>query len=305
MNHVQTIASAAKPGNLPESGISMLDEKRSHEQGEDNTIANNKNIVSESTQQYLYAIGEIDPVFPTVDIENEFHRVAVLSKCTASDDQLLYDILSKEQYRYIATEIRWVMKINNVKTYLINPLGEAELKELIESLKPEPGMATCQAVIGRLDKSDTIKPGGEERLVTVICDLLYNIAFDKFVDSIVKKTNVDKVVAGSLFKKLLNKTVNDGVNDENRAVNYIALKYLEAYKMTSEMLQSDSKASIYSFVDVETKNARVQGTRKIVDVTFNYQERGTDKIIWRTAKVDTTDLFPFLVKGFEDDHPRP
>ncbi len=305
MNHVQTNAAPVKMSNSSEFGMS-LPADNSGEKPEDNkTISNNKKALSEPAQGYLYAIGDIDPVFPSVDIEKEFNRVTVLSKSAAFDDQLLYDILSRKQYRYIAAEMRWVMKINKVNSYLIIPRGAAELDVLINSLKQEPGKATCQAVIGRRGKEELTKPGGDERLVIVDCDLLYNVAFDKFADSIADKIGADKVIVGGLFNQLLNREGSAGVKDEDRAVNYIALKYLDAYKITSEMLQSDSKSPIYSFVNVDTKSSRVQGTRKIVDVTFNYKERATGEIIWKTAKVDTTDLFPFLVKGFEDDHPRP
>lgn len=305
MNHVQTISVPAKQINYFEISISLQSEDCSVRTEENNMIANEKEVLSGSMQEYLYAIGKINPVFPSIGLEKEFHRVAVLSKSAVSEDHLLFDVLSKEQYHYIAAEMRWVMKINNVKTYLVQPSGIVELKELINTLRPELGMTTYQVIIGHLGVMEPVKPGGDEQLTTVACDLLYSVTFDEFVDSIVKKTAVDKAVVGSLFKQLLNKISNTGARDEDRAVNYIALKYSDVYKMTGELLQSSPTSPIYSFVDVVSKHARVQGMRKIVDVTFRYKERVTGKFICKTATVDTTGLFPFLLKEFRDDHPRP
>lgn len=312
MNNVQTIAIPAKQREYSASGISLESENSTLQLENDNIISNDEESLSGAVESYLYAVGQIVPVFPTKGLEREFKRVAGIAKSVAPDDLLLYDILSKEEYNYIAAEMRWVMKINNTETYLVTPIGNLELKDLIDTLKVTSGQTGYHVIIGTRGGMEAVKPGGDDRLTTVVCYLLYNFTFNEFVDNIISEitkkdptTSIDKQAVGSLFEQLLNKTDNAGSTDDDRAVNYIALRYLDVYKMASEMISSDAKSPKYSLVGIVPEPARVQGMRKIVDVVFRYQERGNAKIIWINVRIDTTGMFPFLVKELGDDHPRP
>jgi len=108
---------------------------------------------------------------------------------------------------------------------------------------------------------------------------------------------------GGLFQTLLQKTDNAGAADEDRAINYVALRYLDIYKMAQKLVTQNKPP--LSLDSVAGEPARVMGMRRIVDVVFQYQERGSEKITWKIVKVDTTGMFPFLQNEVETNQPRP
>jgi hypothetical protein len=81
-----------------------------------------------------------------------------------------------------------------------------------------------------------------------------------------------------------------GATDEHRALNYLAVRYPRIYEQTTEMFAGNS-----SLTAVETRPSRLSGTRKIIDVIFSYSNRQTDVIEKYFARVDVTEMWPFLV----------
>ncbi|MBF0276000.1 MAG: S8 family serine peptidase, partial [Nitrospinae bacterium] len=315
MNYVQTktvTPQRIRAGIFPQEDVTTLPQGSSGATTIPNTTpeVNEEPIgieetTSYSTIGYIYAVGSLSAVFPNDGLMQEFNRIVSVTNTSGSGNKLLFTILSNDKYRYIAEEMQWVMEINNVKTYSVTPRGSAILDEMIESLKKEMGVTSYQVVIGPRSPMGAINTSGSEQLPTVICEQLYNFTLNEFVNNIVTETKVDQDVVAGLFQQMLQKTDNSGATDEDRAINYIALRYLNIYQMADGLANKENNNKPLSLDSIAGEPARAMGMRKIVDVVFEYKECGSDNIIWKIVKVDTTGLFPFLVKEVETNQPRP
>jgi hypothetical protein len=78
--------------------------------------------------------------------------------------------------------------------------------------------------------------------------------------------------------------------DEDRALNYLAMRYPAIYAKALECHERD-----FSLTGVEVHTSRLSGTRNIVDVIFSYTNRKTDVSEKYFVRVDVTEEFPFLV----------
>jgi hypothetical protein len=96
--------------------------------------------------------------------------------------------------------------------------------------------------------------------------------------------------AGELLDRIMQLTDNAGMTDEQRALNYIALRYPAIYAKAAEEFAADSSLSA-----VEVRLSPLSNTRKIVDVIFSYTNRNTDVIEKFYLRLDITEEFPFLV----------
>ena len=85
-------------------------------------------------------------------------------------------------------------------------------------------------------------------------------------------------------------TDNAGATDDNRALNYLAVRYPAIYAGAA-----DAFARNASLTAVDVALSSLSGTRKMVDVIFSYTNRSTDVTEKFFCRADVTDEFPFLV----------
>src|SRR5580658_84032 len=72
--------------------------------------------------QYVYAIGRIQARFPTLGVEKELAQVVGRGDTAGQTDwQALHSVLSKREHRYLARRLCWVMTIEGLDTYLLQP----------------------------------------------------------------------------------------------------------------------------------------------------------------------------------------
>ena len=69
---------------------------------------------------FVYALGQIEPRFPTLSIEKEFAQ-AVGSPATAglTDRQTMKSAISERENRYLARSLCWVFLIEGLETYIL------------------------------------------------------------------------------------------------------------------------------------------------------------------------------------------
>ncbi len=82
---------------------------------------------------------------------------------------------------------------------------------------------------------------------------------------------------------------NAGATDEDRALNYLAMRYERIYVVTSEAFGRNE-----SLTGIEVRLAPLSGTRKLVDVIFTYTNRSNLAVDKWSVRVDVTEEFPFL-----------
>jgi len=127
-------------------------------------------------------------------------------------------------------------------------------------------------------------------------DQIYSFDRDALINSIPppgpkKDTANDfRAAAEELFDRIMQMADNTGATDENRALNYLAVRYPTIYASAAEAFGRNA-----SLTAVEARPSPLSGTRNIVEVIFSYTNRNTDVVEKSFVRVDVTEEFPFLV----------
>jgi hypothetical protein len=248
-----------------------------------------------SPRAYVFALGRIEPRFPTLAAEKEFAQATGRAETAGlSDWQALQAVLSQRQNRYLVRQLCWVLTIEGLETYILVPRDPTDLDMLVEAVRPTPRRDDVDVVIGA--QGPIAPPELCNGLVVpiVIFDQIYSFDTEALVKSIPRpeKMAAEKFepAAEELFHRIMQMADNAGGTDEHRALNYLAVRYPAIYAMTAERFGQNS-----SLTGVEVRPSRLSGVRKVVDVIFSYTNRQTDVVEKYFVRVDVTEMFPFLV----------
>jgi hypothetical protein len=256
------------------------------------TCSGPKNL---DTVQYVYSIGKIQPRFPSISIEREFMQATGRNNTTGlTDSQAMHAVLSDPQNRYIAYKLCWVLTIEGMDTFLLQPLHSANIDMVIDSLRPSPKLSDVNVVIGV--KGPIVSPQfcNGLQIPVVGFDQIYSFDIDSLIKSIPKPEKVSTKefapAAEELFMRIMQLADNAGALDEHRALNYVSVRYNAVYTTTA-----DCFARNFSLTGVEVIPSRLNGTRRILDVILSFTSRTTDVTEKYFCRVDVTEEFPFLV----------
>lgn len=243
----------------------------------------------------VYALGRIEVRFPSIGIEKEYAQVMRQSDTGGmTDRQVFHAILSKPENRYLLRKVCWVLSIEGLDTYILQPRFAVDFDLLIHTLRPAPRSTDIDVVIGSL--GPIAPPGMCKGLAVpiVVFDQIYSFDVDALVKSIPKpeSTAADTIspAAEELFLRIIQLADNAGSSDEHRAINYLAVRYPEIYYNTAAYF-----ARNFSLDAVDVIPSRLNGTRRVFNVVFSYANRTTDYKEKQFVRVDVTEAFPFLV----------
>jgi hypothetical protein len=219
------------------------------------------NSIGATAKSYVYALGRVEVRFPTIAIEKEIAQATGRSETAGlTDRQALHEVLSKRQNRYLVHQLCWVLTIEGLQTYILQP--------------PE----MCNGLM----------------VPIVMFEQMYSFDVDSLIKSILKPEKITEKqfepAAEELFWRVIQMADNAGATDEHRALNYLAIRYPAIYATAAECYGRDC-----SLTAVEVRASRLSGVRKIVDAIFSYTNRNTDVIEKYFVRVDVTEAFPFLV----------
>jgi PatG Domain len=244
---------------------------------------------------WVYAIGSIEPRFPTLSVEKEFAQATGRDKTAGlTDRQALHAVLSKPENRYLVRNLCWLLKIEGLETYLLRPRDMSELHLLVESVRSNPTPLDRDVIIGARGPVAPPQMCNGLTIPVVIFDQIYSFDREALIKAIPKpeKTPLKEFapVAEELFDRITQMSDNAGAMNEHRALNYLAVRYQAIYTKAAEYF-----AQNYSLSGVEVRSSRLSGIRSVVDVIFTYRNRNTDVLDKCFVRVDVTDEFPFLV----------
>ena len=75
-----------------------------------------------SAFSHVYAIGRMEAHFPSRAIEKEFVQTTGRAETAGqTDQQVFYNVLSKPENRYLARQMCWVLTIQGLETYIVQP----------------------------------------------------------------------------------------------------------------------------------------------------------------------------------------
>jgi hypothetical protein len=243
---------------------------------------------------YVYAIGTIFPRIPQLSVEKEIAQVIGRSEAgSLTDRQALHRILSQPANRYLVRQLCWVMTIEGQETYILVPRASVDYDLLVESLRITPKATDADVVIGM--KGPIAAPGWCNGLTVPIVSFeqIYSFDVDAMLDALPCPEGVEskqfKAVAEEVFRRITLIADNRGDTDEQRALNYLLVRYPGLYTAVANAQLSNASLSA-----VRTHPAGISGARRIIEVVLSFTNRATDVVEKSFVRVDVSEQFPFL-----------
>ncbi len=247
------------------------------------------------TSPYIYALGKVEPRFPSPSVEREFSQaVGRAETARMTDREALHAVLTQRQNRYLVRQMCWVLTIQGLDTYILLPRDSADLELFIDALRPTPGPEDQDVVIGLRNGIAPPEMCNGLMVPVVLFDQIYSFDRSSLIESIPQTKDLPeksfRAAAAEVFDRILQMAGNTGAGDEHRAMNYLVVRYPAIYARTAEAFAQDLSLSA-----VDVRASPLSGPRKIVEVIFSYTNRKTDFMEKYFVRVDVTEEFPFLV----------
>jgi hypothetical protein len=243
---------------------------------------------------YVYALGQIEARFPRPSVEKEMAQATGRAETAGrTDQQAFHQVLSGRENRYLARQMCWVLMVQGLETYILHQRDAADLDLLIGAIEPRetPWISTVIGVRGPVAPPEYCNG---LMVPIVIFDQIYTFSRESLIEAIPRPEQIQAQEFGpaarELFDRIMQMTDNAGATDENRALNYLAVRYPSIYAKAAE-----SFAGNFSLTAVEVRPSPLSGTRNIVDCIFSYTNRSTDYTEKYFIRCDVTEEFPFLV----------
>jgi len=257
-----------------------------------------------SNPTFVYAIGKVEPRFPSPDLEREYQQVIAKSDTKGQTDfEALHNTLTRRENRYILRQMCWVFKVEGLETYVLIPRDPTDLETLAEAIRVPPRGSDVDVIIGTRGPMASPEICGGLMVPIVILDQIYSFDVDTLIKSIPRPSRSDpkkfNATSEELFSRIVQLADNAGSTDEHRAINYLSVRYDAIYALASEKYQQG-----FSLAGVEVLPSRLSGTRKVVDVIFNYRNRTTDVSELHFVRV-AVGKFPYLVSKLAPYYERP
>lgn len=250
------------------------------------------------TYPYVYALGKVSARFPTMGAEKEFFQATGREgkeMAGLTNQKAFHAVMSQPENRYLVRQLCWVLTIEGLETYILQPRDPADLDLLVKAIRPEPSLMDIDVVIGVKGPNAPPEMCNGLMVPVVAFDQIYSFDRDSLLETLKEKrpeAMSEEEFTGTakeLFDRIMQIADNVGATDEHRALNYLALRYDAIYAKATEMYQRN-----FSLTGVDVGHSRLSGTRKIVAPIFSYTNRETDFVEKYFVRVDVTEEFPFL-----------
>ena len=250
---------------------------------------------ADSPASYIYALGQIETRFPRPSVEKELAQATGRAETAGSTDrQAFQNVLSQRENRYLARQLCWVLTVQGLETYILQPRDPADLDLLIGALHnpdPVPWISTVIGVRGPIAPPEYCNG---LMIPIVAFDQIYTFSKDALIEAIPRPDSIpaDRFgpAARELFDTIIQMTDNAGATDENRAMNYLAVRYPTIYARAAEAFGGN-----LGLTSVDVQPSPLSGSRNIVEVIFSFTHRTTGFPEKSFVRVDVTEEFPFLV----------
>ena len=243
---------------------------------------------------YVYALGQIEARFPRPSVEKEMAQATGRADTAGrTDQQAFHQVLSQRENRYLARQMCWVLTVQGLETYILQPRDPADIDLLIGAIEPSenPGISTVIGIRGPIAPPDYCNG---LMVPIVMFDQIYTFSRNALIEAIPRPEQIAAEEFGAasreLFDRIMQMTDNAGATDEDRALNYLAMRYPAIYAKAAESFAQNASLSA-----VDVRPSPLSGTRKIMEVIFSQTNRNTDFTEKHFVRVDITDEFPYLV----------
>jgi len=243
---------------------------------------------------YVYSLGQIEARFPRLSVEKELAQATGRAETAGrTDRQAFYEVLSKRENHYLARQLCWVLMVQGLETYILLQRDPADLDLLISAIEPHE-TAWISTVIGVRGPVAPPEYCNGLMIPIVTFDQIYTFSRDALIEAIPRPEGVPAqefgAAARELFDRIMQMTDNAGSTDEQRALNYLAVRYPAIYSKAAEEF-----ARSFSLTGVEVRPSPLGGTRGVLEVIFAFTNRDSDFTEKFFVRVDVTEEFPFLI----------
>jgi hypothetical protein len=245
---------------------------------------------------YVYALGKIEPRFPSLGVEKEVAQAAGRMVTTGlTDREVLCKVLQENPY--LSRQLCYVLLIQGLETYILRPTCYGDFRQLVEAICQDLRPTTINVVIG--NKGPIAPPAMCNGLMVpvVVFDQIYSFDIEQLIANLPPLEGISKEQkakyeesAEEMFWRIFQMADNAGATDEHRALNYLAVRYDKIYERTFQEHSRD-----FSLTALDVRPSRLSGVRKVFDVILSYTNRKTDFIEKCFVRVDVTEEWPFLV----------
>jgi hypothetical protein len=237
----------------------------------------------------------VEARFPRVSLEKEFAQVAGRTAVKGQTDRELFQtVLSQRENRYLLRQLCWVMTIQGLETYLLQPRDPADFDLLLGSLRSASDPLEIDVVIGLRGPNAAPDFCNGLMLPIVAFDQMYSFGRQALISAIPRPEKITakafEATAQEVFDRVMQLADNAGATDEHRALNYAVMRYPAIYATVAEAHGRNA-----SLTGVDVQPSRLSGARKIVDVILSFTNRNNEFTEKFFTRVDVTEEFPFLV----------
>ena len=244
----------------------------------------------------VYAIGRIEPRFPSEDLEREVAQVASRGDGDEPNGfEILGEVLRERGNRYIARRLCWVLTVDGLDAYSLVLQDPTDLELLIDAIGGDDD-ERVDVVVGEQARATALGSCAGLSLPTIAVDVIYSFDRGSFASAL--RDSEGTTDAGDALVRAVDQVLdrvarvgdNVGLTDEHRALNYLAVRYPAIYGGAAEAMGRG-----LALTGVETRVSARGGSRRIVEVSFVFGEGGRPNER-HTARVDVTGTFPFLTR---------
>jgi hypothetical protein len=240
----------------------------------------------------IYAVGRIRPHLADVSIERELvHAAGHTFAHGWPDSTELHEVLSRPENRYLARKMCWIFDVDGIDAFFVAPSDPTDLDLLLASLKARADKKhDFDVIVGAAAPAPVAC--GLIQLPVVVFDQLSTLNLSDVVAQLPLPSGVSdpefRKDAMELLHLLLERAVRFGIGEEQRAINFLALRYHGVYDRFAK-----AKLAGERLVSVNVALSTLSNPRKLVDVIFGY-ENNAGAVEKYAVRVDITQEFPFL-----------
>jgi len=255
---------------------------------------------------HIYAIGNVQPSFPSLSVEKEFMQsipaqvTQVLTTNIKSNKINLkqltpyfYSVLSDRKNFHIARELTWqFINTDNNPLFSIEPKSIAQINALINAteIDSQTHEQKREVLIGQKLN---------EKYVSMTH--LFSLSANQLNQQISQLgNNINTSQLAPITDQLLSLQANDGEKAKNRAINFVLYNnpaiYIKCYELLYAPSNSAANPNGFELVDVTTREQHYHNGQQI-DLIFHFVGINTGAPQAWYCSVDVSGEFPYLLKS--------
>jgi hypothetical protein len=181
-----------------------------------------------------------------------------------------------------------VLTALDAEVFTVAPRDDGDVVRLAEMLSPELPEDVLHIVVGRSAPGQTDTPCAVAGLPVIVADQLLAFTLDEFAAALPVPDGADAGAIREVFLRLTRRSDNRGTSDEHRALNYLAVRYPDFYRV---VLDAHERGLVTAAIDAR---AVPWAQRRVVAVRLAFRNRSEIAERYQCS-VDVSEVFPFIV----------